>query len=314
MTSITVAIPCYNEATFIDQTLRSINHQSLRPSEIIVVDDGSSDTSRTIVKRHTNVRLISHKKNLGIASARNTAWKNASGEIIVFIDADAPADYRLVKSLIGCYENGNVAGVGGQAVEVNQSSLYDRWRREILFQSWGNKTLPCAKFLFGLCSSYRTRIPAELGGFDRRFQTSGEDVDFSYRVRKAGYKLVYNPKAIVYHQRTDNLLSLKKMVYRHSYWAFVAQRKNGCYEQKVSLSRSAVKFLSQIFIKGLMKRDPSFAWLTIILHGLIIKAWHDSKKMDIWHDARDVAARYDEEKQLILKEYHRINEVPSKKD
>jgi glycosyltransferase involved in cell wall biosynthesis len=132
--SITLAIPCYNAAVFIETVLQSITRQTRPPEEIIVVDDGSTDESPNIIKQFTQVRLIRHVQNRGIAAARNTAWQNARGDVVVFIDADSLADTRLLERLARCYNDKNIAGAGGRGLEVIQETRYDRWRKEVLYQ------------------------------------------------------------------------------------------------------------------------------------------------------------------------------------
>jgi GT2 family glycosyltransferase len=67
----------------------------------------------------------------------------------------------------------------------------------------------------------------KIGGFNEEYRTNGEDVDLGLRMTKEGYRLVYLPDVGVHHQRTDTLLSLMSLAYRHSYWQSRAMRENG---------------------------------------------------------------------------------------
>jgi glycosyltransferase involved in cell wall biosynthesis len=90
--SVSVVIPMFNSAATIERALESVAAQSLPPQETIVVDDGSNDTSTTIVERWSNsrieVKLIKHSKNLGPSASRNTGWDNATQKFVAFLDAD----------------------------------------------------------------------------------------------------------------------------------------------------------------------------------------------------------------------------------
>ena len=90
--SVSVVIPMFNSAATIERALESVASQSLLPQEVIVVDDGSNDTSTTIVERWSNsrieVKLIKHSKNLGPSASRNTGWDNATQKFVAFLDAD----------------------------------------------------------------------------------------------------------------------------------------------------------------------------------------------------------------------------------
>lgn len=88
---VSVVIPAYNAEATIDDTLRSVRSQTHRHLEIIVVDDGSSDRTASIVNAHravdSRVTLIS-QENAGVAAARNTGWQSTRSALIAFVDAD----------------------------------------------------------------------------------------------------------------------------------------------------------------------------------------------------------------------------------
>jgi glycosyltransferase involved in cell wall biosynthesis len=89
---ISVIIPAYNAASFIEETLRSVQAQTYGNLEILVVDDGSSDETWKIIelfsKKDPRIVPIKHEVNAGLAATRNTALKQAQGELIAFLDAD----------------------------------------------------------------------------------------------------------------------------------------------------------------------------------------------------------------------------------
>jgi glycosyltransferase involved in cell wall biosynthesis len=88
---VSVVIPAYNAEATIDDTLRSVRSQTHRNLEIIVVDDGSTDRTTSVVKAHAaidgRVTLIAHE-NAGVAAARNAGWRSARSALIAFVDAD----------------------------------------------------------------------------------------------------------------------------------------------------------------------------------------------------------------------------------
>src|SRR3989344_6018981 len=96
---ISVIIPVFNEEKTIGECLNSIKDQSYKHMEIIVVDDGSSDSTRNIVKGFSDIKLLtqSHK---GPGQARSLGAANAKGEILVFVDADMTFDKDFIGDLV----------------------------------------------------------------------------------------------------------------------------------------------------------------------------------------------------------------------
>lgn len=275
--TVTLAIPCFNAEQHIRGALESILRQSIAVEEIVVVDDGSTDRTRDAVSLLPGVRLISHGENRGIAASRNSAWQAARGEVVVYMDADCIAEPGFLASLLQGYEDDTVAGVGGCGIEAIDNTMYDRWRREVLFQHWGAEPRETVPFLFGLCSSYRRSVLQQLGGFDTLFRTSGEDMDMGFRMNRAGYRLLYTPDGVVNHQRADDRATIRKMVYRHCFWGFFAQRKNSTCENKVPVVQSAGILLRHIFIDGLLRGSWSYTAHSLRMHADIARAWFDAR-------------------------------------
>jgi len=92
---ITVAIPCYNNEDSVGRTIEAALNQSRPPDEIIVIDDGSTDNSRSIINNYP-VRLLAYDRNRGLAFARNIAFRQARGNIIVYVDADTIPHPNLI--------------------------------------------------------------------------------------------------------------------------------------------------------------------------------------------------------------------------
>ena len=205
---VSVAIPCYNGAAYVGQTIESALAQTHPADEILVIDDGSTDNSTEVIQRYP-VRLIQHRENKGLAYGRNTAIEHSNGDILAFLDVDAFADRDWLAALLSGYDSPTVGGVGGQGIEVNIHSLADRWRQAHATQGYGNKARG-VEFLFGLNMSFRREVLRQIGGFNIIFRTNAEDMDISLRVGRAGYRLRYLPTAKVFHQRTDDETSLKR--------------------------------------------------------------------------------------------------------
>ncbi len=224
---VTVVVPCYNQEKYIKDCLDALLNQTRPADEILVINDGSNDKSMEIVNQYQEIRIINHEGNKGLATARNTGYKHADGEIVVYVDSDANADPEMLENLLKEYNDPGVSGVGGRGIEANIASKFDLWRKIHSSQQSGEELIPNHKWLWGLCSSYRKSALAAVGGFDVFYRTNAEDVDIGYRLTKKGFRLVYTPYAKVFHQRQDNFKSLHKMVMRWYYWGYVAKYRNG---------------------------------------------------------------------------------------
>jgi GT2 family glycosyltransferase len=239
--SITVA-PCFNAEKYIADLLEALMQQTVKPDEIVLVDDGSTDSTVNIAKAYC-VNLIEHGMNKGLACARNTALKIARGDIIVYLDADTIPEKRNLERIKRGYTGKDIAGVGGQEFFTSPEKQIDLWRNLFWRQTHGDKRNQSTWMLMGLVSSYRKMILRKIGGFNENYKTHGEDVDIGLRLRKAGYRLVYLPEIGVYHRRSDSMRSLVSLVYQHSFWQSRAIRTNG-----INPSFQTIKAFKWLFV------------------------------------------------------------------
>ena len=85
--SVSVVIPCYNQGRFLGEAIASAGAQGSLVSEIIIVDDGSTDETRAVATRDGSVRYLRQERH-GLSAARNSGWRASSGDHIAFLDAD----------------------------------------------------------------------------------------------------------------------------------------------------------------------------------------------------------------------------------
>lgn len=205
-------IPCYNAGRFLGGTLAAVERQTLAPSEVIVVDDGSTDSIEGIAESHGAV-YARHRTNRGLAAARNTGVRLSSHGIIASIDADCHPAPTWLESLVH-WANQGVAGVGGRLLEQNTRTYPDRWRAVHMKQEWGQKRLLNPPFLFGSNTLFQKEVLEAVGGYDDSLRTNYEDVDVSMKIRSRALDLVYEPKAVAYHQRTDSIRTVAETYWR----------------------------------------------------------------------------------------------------
>ena len=113
---VSVIIPCYNAEKFIAETLNSIYEQTYRNYEIILVDDGSTDTSASIAKASFSEKqgcLYIYQENKGVSSARNKGLQIAKGEFILFLDSDDIIESTFLSSRVEFLSATSIYGLCG---------------------------------------------------------------------------------------------------------------------------------------------------------------------------------------------------------
>lgn len=186
---MSVVIPLYNKELSISGTLRSVLAQTYIDYEILVVNDGSTDTSAEVVRQmmieDNRIRLI-EQPNAGVSAARNTGILNARGEYIAFLDADDlwTSDYlETLDKLIHDFPDAGLYCIGYWAIQDSQMfngllpSIQESGRiRGRVDNPWRGNT----DLFAGSSSSSRERL-IRVGLFDTRM-THGEDLDLFWRV------------------------------------------------------------------------------------------------------------------------------------
>ncbi|MDY6855580.1 MAG: glycosyltransferase [Thermodesulfobacteriota bacterium] len=222
-----VIIPAFNASHTIERCLSSLTRQSVKKEdyEIIIVDDGSIDGTSDIVNQFPVKYLW--QTNQGPASARNKGVKEAEGEIVLFTDADCVPQHNWIEEMVKFFDNLEVTAVKG-VYKTSQKSLVARFaqiefeeRFEMLKKSDGIDMVDTYS------AAYRKSIFLSLGGFDPSFPVANnEDTELSYRMSQAGYKMVFNPNAIVYHlNHPDSLIKYARNKFWRGYWRMVVYKR-----------------------------------------------------------------------------------------
>jgi len=226
---ISAYIPCYNAAEYIAPTIEALLNQTRPPDELLIIDDGSTDHTVEVASRYP-VRVIRHESNQGLAAGRNTAFANARHELVAAVDADVIAEPQWLETLAEAFTDDAVAGSGGRLLEKYRDTLADCWRAMEMCQDLGEERVeivsPMPKRLGGFGTILRKEAVERVGGYDLRFRTNFEDVDLGTRLLDAGYKLVFDPRAVAHHLRRDTVSSVVRTAWR---WDFYMHYFSGGY-------------------------------------------------------------------------------------
>jgi glycosyltransferase involved in cell wall biosynthesis len=230
-----VVVPVFNGAQVIEACLESLCDQTLAPGayEIVVVDDGSTDHTATIVRKwiacHPGVsaRLL-QQAHAGPAAARNTGAQAAGAPLLLFTDADCRATHQWIETLV---EGFNVperpAGLMGTylsdqaalAARFAQIEFEDRYRRMA--------SAPAIDLVATYSAAFRRDIFLAEGGFDPSFhEANNEDVEFSYRLSEAGHRMHFAPEAQVYHRHASTWQGYARTKMGRGFWRILVYRRH----------------------------------------------------------------------------------------
>lgn len=192
--NISVVIPNLN-SPIIAEVTATLYHQDTLPHEIIIV---GRDEERRITA-HQLVRFIETPSRVSAATARNIGAKLAQGEIVCFIDADCLVHPQCLYYHLHAHHRGEVV-VGG-SITFDDTHYWHLCDNLAVFTPF-LATRPAGEraYLPSLNLSIRRDLFWQLGGFDERFTgAAGEDTDLSFRIRQHGYRLFFEPAAIISH-------------------------------------------------------------------------------------------------------------------
>lgn len=212
---VSIVVPVYNGRATLANCVYACLNQTYTRTEVIVVDDGSTDGSPQIAAE-LGVRVHT-QTNRGPAAARNAGARLAQGEWIAFTDADCIPQADWIERLVNELDEGVVA-VGGAYGIANPESVLARlvhWEIEERHADMPREV----DFLGSFNVLYRKDAFDAVGGFDESFRrASAEDNDLAYRLTDHGGKLVFTAAAKVDHHHPERLWPYLRTQAAHGYW------------------------------------------------------------------------------------------------
>lgn len=216
MPKVSVIIATYNRAVHLSETLSTLLKQNYQDFEILVVDDGSTDSTKEIMesylKKYPHKAKYLYQKNSGPSVARNKGIKEAKGDIVIFLDDDAIAAPNFVKKHLEAYRDNHILGARGKILKKN-TSIYNYFQSHY---DLGEDILPSLISTEGNCS-FRRPVLLEVKGFKvGKFGREGDEL--TGRILQAyvdNTRLIYYPAAIIYHNYADTFWGLISKTYRY---------------------------------------------------------------------------------------------------
>jgi len=227
MKKVTIIIPVYNKSELTQNCLNSIdNYTDKSLYDIIIIDNNSTDFIDEIVDAYIendeNFSYIKNRTNLGYAKANNIGLNLVDTEYTLLLNNDTIVTENWLNELVTILDSDKTVGAVGAkllfedntiqhagVVIINDYAYGDNLvARHINYKEDSkhpvvNKVMEF-QVLTAACLLIRTEILHRLNGFDENFYNGYEDVDLCFRIGEIGYKLVYNPKSVVYHLESQS--------------------------------------------------------------------------------------------------------------
>ncbi|HWP23042.1 MAG TPA: glycosyltransferase [Candidatus Binatia bacterium] len=203
--TVTVVIPCFNDGDYLSEALQSVYAQTFQPSEILVIDDGSTEPGTVKILKSLDLSRVKtiHQENLGLPAARNTGLRSAGGKYVYFLDADDVIDPECLATLAQMLES-NDAVAATSAVRISGGPEHGR--------VWGK---PYNPYLILVCNQWsaglmlRREATRRLGlNYDELMRSGYEDWEFNIRLGRTNHGILFSSRPLYeYRVRKKSLLS-----------------------------------------------------------------------------------------------------------
>ena len=239
-TLISIIIPCYNEALFVEKAVESALSQKYCNTEVIVVDDGSNTETKSILKKlEPRITKLITQENQGPSAARNAGINSASGEFILVHDSDDYFESSFCEKAIKVLQNNE----NKKAV-----TCYARWflndRKYRIFKPSGGDIKDFLIQNATLSNSmFRKTDWEQAGGYDEKMINGFEDWEFFIRLHANGGETYVIPEVLFHYRMQKESVSKKANSRKYDLLKYIYQKHKSLYTQHYSL-----------FVKHLLKR------------------------------------------------------------
>jgi len=218
---VSIIIVNYNGKNHLEECLKSLMQENYKKTEVILIDNNSTDGSIEFVKRnYPSVIIKKLEKNYGFAEPNNIGARIASGDFLLFLNNDTIPKPDFITELIHAIKNDPEITIC-QSLLLRPDGKIDSSGDfvDTLGRAYSSHDLPknTRRILSARAASMMVRKKDffDLGGFDKKFFVSFEDVDIGWRASLWGYKVVVVPKSVVYHKGGETVVGMKKEIQFH---------------------------------------------------------------------------------------------------
>ncbi|MEO8523288.1 MAG: glycosyltransferase [Caldimonas sp.] len=272
--TVSVVLPLYNAEQMIEATLAPLLAMLSRGevSEIVVVDDGSTDSSVERVNRHPGVKVLRGGVRAGPAAARNLGAREATGDYLWFVDSDVVVAENAAQVLHASIESDAPQAVIGSYDDAPAARNFLSQYKNLVHSYYHHRGRREASTFWTGCGAVQRQLFLSIGGFDaeRYPYPSIEDIELGYRIRGAGGRIVLEPALLGKHLkewRLKNLLHTE--IFRRAIpWSLLMlERKELTDDLNVGRSERVLAVLAAAWMLALGAALAGWApaWLPLVL-------------------------------------------------
>jgi poly-beta-1,6 N-acetyl-D-glucosamine synthase len=232
---VSILVPAYNEGPNIAASLRSLLDQRYPRFEVLVIDDGSTDDTYARAlemagrRGGAQVRVVS-KSNSGKAGALNTGIRLARYPYVLCVDGDSRLEPDTLRSAVRHFRDPQVAAVAGNVKVANRGNLWTRLQALEYIEGLNMARraqgfMRAVNIIPGPVGLFRRDVLQRLGGYDT--DTFAEDADLTLKILAAGWRVVYEDRAVAWTEAPETLNALIKQRYRWTRGILQALLKRG---------------------------------------------------------------------------------------
>ena len=259
---VSVVVPVYNAEKTLAECINSLLELDYPKEnlELIFINNASTDRTGSILNQYDEKIRIFYEEKKGPAVARNRGLLNARGNIVAFVDADCTVHKDWLKKIVLPLQDEAVGIVGGKILSKRPCNKIEEFGEEIHDHE---KAIDEYKPPYAITMNWSSSLSTlkEIGLFDESFRRC-EDVDLSYRIFRSGYKIVYQPEAVVYHRNERTLLGLFREGYLHGFGSIRALKAHEDFLKPFGHRRfnpsSYTKILSSL-VNSIRGRDRNYS-------------------------------------------------------
>lgn len=287
----------YNGIKDTYELAKSLDQHESFPYELIIVDNGSEDNEASILKeclaealKKGQIKVIRSEKNLGFAGGNNLGLKEAIGDFILFLNNDIIIEKPIIENMVSCFYKDAKIGLVSPKIKYEQKREYIQYagftslspitlRNEII----GSRELDNGQYdkscitayAHGACMMTTRKIIKEVGSMSEIFFLFYEELDWSQRIKNAGYTIWYCASAYVYHKEG---MSIKKgtplrLFYLNRGRMLYARRNYKGFTKLVSCLYQLIIVMPKNITMAILHQEWRNVWAfwNAAIHGLIDK-------------------------------------------